>query len=140
MLNDGAPFPKSAIAKLRKVVVFFAQKSFQINLPPAHQLIDWRKPYVNKHRIEPVEHRLQIVDVFARKPGRIKFNFVGRNDFSHSIFVHNESRRLKIIETRLIDNTISGRCVSKDYTTRKQKMRKLRSQNAARLIFLSTAG
>ncbi len=53
-------------------MVVFTQKSFEINLPPAHCFACRRKPHVNQHR---VEHRLQIVYILSRVANGIELAF-----------------------------------------------------------------
>ena len=69
-------FAERTITELRDVMVFFAQKSFEVNLPPAHQFAGWRKSHINQHCIERVDQRLQIVNIFACVAGRVKFDFL----------------------------------------------------------------
>lgn len=69
-------FAERTITELRDVMVFFAQKSFKIYLPPAHQFAGRRETHVNQHRVERVDQRFQIVNIFARVAGRVKFDFL----------------------------------------------------------------
>ena len=62
----------------------FAQKSFEINLPPAHCCARRRKPHVNQHR---VQHRLQIVYILSRVANGIEFGFLSQQRSYGYLFI-----------------------------------------------------